>query len=166
METRDADTQLLNASLERVKHSGTPFQLITVGPVENLWERWERRTIGEADAIGQIAGLCEAGIFLSVKPGAPADNLAARALAAGCRTLVPASGCYPELIPEAYHSDCLYEFSATDLADRLQQTLRSNTDAVSFEEAKQILKPFDALTVCRGFDERLEELVNASRLSG
>lgn len=165
VETRDADVTLLNASLDRLSQSGTPFRLITVGPVESLWDRWERRTIGEADEIGHVIALFEASIFLSVKPGAPADNLAARALAAGCHTLVPASGCYPELIPEAYHSACLYESSATDLAARLQQALRSDATQISFEDARQILKPCDALTVCRSFDERLEELVNASRVT-
>ncbi len=165
VETRDADVTLLNRSLDALEQSGTAFRLITVGPVESLWDRWERRTIGEADEIGHMTGLFEAGIFLSVKAGAPSDNLAARALAAGCRVLVPASGCYPELIPEAYHSDCLFEFSTADLTQRLQQALRSDPEPVSFDEARQILKPFDALTVCRSFDERLEELVNASRVS-
>ncbi len=166
VETRDADVGLLNTALDRLADRGVAFRLVTIGPVEALWERWERRTVSETDEAGHIAGMYEASIFLSVKPSAHADHLATRALTAGCRALVPSSGCYPELIPEAHHASCLYEFTVDDLVFHLLALLRTDAAQVPPDEVRQMFRPYEALAACRAFDERLEELVTANRSVG
>lgn len=157
VETRDADSELLNDALERLMRRGEKFKLITIGPVEQLAEQFDRRTISEIEESAQLAGLLEAGIFLSVKRSAPSDYQAIRAMVAGCRPLLPAAGCYLDLVPGEHHAEFLYEVSAQELCQRLGTVLKQQAPMPP-TDFRALFRPYDALSACRLFDERLEQL--------
>src|SRR5579864_7115424 len=116
VETRDADVQLLNAALDLLHGPGREFKLITVGPVEMLSDDWQRKTVRETDEVGQVLGMLESRVLLSVKPAATSDYLCVRGALAGCRIVAPHTGTYPELIPEPMRETCLYEPDAPALS--------------------------------------------------
>ena len=60
----------------------------------------------------------ESGVVLSVKPDAASDYLVVRAIAAGCRPVLPDGGMYPEIIPSELQQSCLYEISPNGLTYR------------------------------------------------
>ena len=99
VDTRDANVRLLNAALATVNRRGEKFELITVGPVEELLPELPRTTLAEQDELAHVRAMLQSGVFISVKDGCPCDYRAVRAFAAGCWPVVPASGCYPELNP-------------------------------------------------------------------
>jgi hypothetical protein len=160
VETRDADMDLLNDALERLLRRGEKFKLITTGPVQQLAEQFDRRTVSEIDEPGQLIGLLESGIFLSVKRFAPGDYMAIRAMVAGCFPLLPSAGCYLEFLPGAMadQGNYLYELSAEELSRRLGEVLH-DAPQPPVAEFRQLFNPFDALAACRAFDERLQQAV-------
>jgi hypothetical protein len=162
VETRDVDIELLNDALERLVRRGEQFKLITTGPVEQLAEQFDRRTISEIDEEAQLIGLLESGIFLSAKRFAPSDYMAVRSMVAGCWPLLPAAGCYLELLPGDFdgQGQYLYELSAAELSHRLSSVLAGNPQA-PVAEFRQLFHAFDALGACRAFDERLQQIVES-----
>jgi hypothetical protein len=159
VETRDADIGLLNKALALLQERDESFRLITVGPADSLDDRGApRQALAEADDAAQGRGLCEAGVFLSVKPDAASDFLAVRALAAGCRPVFPASGFYGELLSAAMQRSCLYDFAPEPLADHLAESL-SPFQTERPGDHKRALASFDPAVACRQIDERFEELV-------
>jgi hypothetical protein len=164
VETRDAEMDLLNSAFRSVKKEGVDFSLITVGPVNQLGDEWNRRTISESDDLEHIRGLCESRIFLSVRPKSPFDLQFVRGLLAGCIPVVPDTGVYLELLPERLHSSYTYPASPDDLADRLLQMLETTLgipQATPAEGITDALRPLDALSACRMIDERLQQLAAA-----
>jgi hypothetical protein len=160
VDTRDVDAELLNAGLTGLADAGETFRLITVGPVKALSDQWPRRTIAENDDLAHVAGLCEAGVVLSVKPGAACDLQVIRGLLAGCRPVLPNVGVYPELLPGSLHKDCLYAQNA----DAMVEKLRGAMDTLFGwypPDFRQTLKHFEAIGATRAFDERLTNLVMA-----
>ncbi|MDB5353704.1 MAG: glycosyl transferase group 1 [Phycisphaerales bacterium] len=158
IETRDADMRLLNAALSMLSSRNINFRLITVGPVEDLSDQWPRRTISETDDLAHVAGLLEAGVVLSAKPGATCDHQIIRGLLAGCRPVLPDRGVYSELLPGSLHTQTLYPSSnAKGMADRLQEAMYS---AYSWHppDFRQTLSHFEAIAACKAFDERLAGL--------
>jgi hypothetical protein len=158
VETRDADVKLLNWALEMVHASGRKFRLITVGPVKQLSNEWERTTIREIDEPAQVLGMLESSILVSVKPKATSDYLCVRGMLAGCRPIVPNDGVYPELIPENLHATCLYRTDPAELAVKIAETLDAGGWTSAAPDWRKVFRPFDAISACRIIDERLEEL--------
>ncbi len=158
IDTRDADMPLLNEALATVARRGEPFDLITVGPVEELSANLPRRTLSETDDVGQIQAMYEAGIYLSAKPHTPCDLHAIRALTADCWPIVPKSGVYLDLIPKKLHSACLYDADADTLASRIQDHLYIEKPTDYAADVTKILKPFDAIAACKAIDQRLDEI--------
>lgn len=157
VETRDADVSLLNSALGMMDVRGYKFDLVTVGPVDGLSEDFERRALPEADERAHVQAMFESGVVLSVKPAAASDFPVIRAIAAGCRPVLPFGGVYPEIIPEPLHPVCLYDVEPDALATRLQVAL--TPEVVSRQdEIRKGLKPFDPIAACRAFDARIEEL--------
>jgi hypothetical protein len=159
VETRDADLRLLNSVFTLLQRRGEPFHLDTVGPVEGLIADLDRTAISESDEAGQCRAILSAGIFLSAKYGAPFDHLAVRALATGCWPLCPQLGVYSELLPEAMHIPCLYDYSPDRLAGCMQDVWHLEHDQGYEYALSDILRRFDPIVACRAIDERLEELV-------
>src|SRR5688500_9100138 len=119
VETRDADVHKLNAAFAMLKRRGELFDLITVGPVEELSEELKRVTLPESDNRAHVKAMLSCGLFVSGRVGAPADHHAVNALAAGCWPVVPRHGVYPELLPPALHESCLFDGSHEQLASRI-----------------------------------------------
>jgi hypothetical protein len=161
VETRGADVKLLNGALELLHGAGRHFKLITVGPVEQLSPQWERKTIREIDEPGQVLGMLEAGVQMSIRPAATSDYLFMRGMLAGCRAVAPDGGVYPELIPETLHSTSLYQPYPADIARKLSEALRANGLPVESTNWRRAFKPFDAIPACRLIDDRMDRLAQA-----
>src|SRR4051812_2683803 len=54
VDTRDANVKVLNAALQHINRRGEKFELITVGPVEELSPDQPRTTLPENDEIGHV----------------------------------------------------------------------------------------------------------------
>jgi hypothetical protein len=160
VETRDANMSLLNGALELLRRRVVPHTLVTVGPVDDLDPQAVRWTLSENDEVGQVRAMMESGVVLSARPEASSDYQVVRALVAGCRPVLPDGGTYPEILPEVLHRTCLYDVDAELLADRLQEALIPLTTPWRHEGFRQAFRSFDAMTACRLFDERIEQLVN------
>ncbi|MGB7156902.1 MAG: DUF3524 domain-containing protein [Tepidisphaeraceae bacterium] len=165
VETRDANMKLLNAALATLTRRKEKFELITVGPVEELDEQFPRNTLPENDEKAHVQAMMTCGVFISTRVDAPADAHAVRALAAGCWPIVPDAGVYPELIPDMLHSSCLYDGSASVLASRLQDIWHLEPPDGYDEQLAHILHRFDPVAACRAIDQRVEELA-AGKPSG
>ena len=163
-ETRDADVKLLNEGLAVARRRGVSFNAITVGPVDQLDPALPRWTVSEHDDVGQVRAMAESAVFLSAKPEAPFDYQLVRALIAGCRPVLPYSGAYPDLLPPALHVSTLYDSDPEGLADALEMALEatSATPPAPWPHADfhQTFKAYEAIAACRGFDERLEQMVS------
>jgi len=166
VETRDADVDLLNRSLDLLHRSGRTFRLITVGPVKELSPTWERKTIREIDEPAQVLGMMESTVLLSVKPTATSDYLCVRGMLAGCRPVVPDDGVYPELIPGSLHAATLYRNDPPDIARMLSDGLDFGGWASQMPDWRKVFRPFDAIAACRTIDERLEELADTGPVAG
>jgi hypothetical protein len=159
VETRDADVRLLNRALELLAASGQTFRLITVGPVKELANEWERKTIREIDEPAQVLGMLESNVLLSVKPTATSDYLCVRGMLAGCRPIAPADGVYPELFPKSLHASTLYQpGDPADLARKLSDAVEFGGWDAQAPDWRKVFRPFDAIAACRTIDEQLEEL--------
>src|SRR5438477_5292984 len=161
VETRDADVKLLNSALMTLKRRGQPFELITVGPVEELSPDFPRTTLPESDEVGAVRAMFGCSIFLSTRLNAPSDYRAVRALAAGCWAAVPSTGCYPELLPESIYNSALYDGSPEGLASRLEDIWHMDKPTGYEAELNEILHRYDPIKACRAIDERLEQLTSS-----
>lgn len=162
VETRDADVSFLNTALGLVDGRGQTFELLTVGPVEDLSQDWTRRAAPENDDVAHVRAMLEAGVVLSAKPTAASDFLVIRALAAGCRPVLPALGTYPEILPPELHDQCLYEVEPDRLATRLIEALSAPESWTPPAALQKSLKHFDPIAACRAMDERMDHLAQAA----
>jgi hypothetical protein len=163
VDTRDANVKVFNAALAAMNRRGEKFELITIGPVEELSPDQPRLTLSENDEIGHVKAMLRCGIFVSVKDGCPCDYRAIRALAAGCWPVLPNSGCYSELIPQKIHGHTLYDGSGMDLAHRIQDVWHLEQPQGYEDEQASILSQFDPMYACKAIDERLEQLVQSQQ---
>ena len=160
LETRDADLILLNEVLDRLLTMEVPLKLMTVGPVDAIDGRIDRTTISEYDEAGQIRAMLQSSVVLSAKPAAPSDYQVIRALAAGCRPILPRQGVYKEIIPEKLHTSCLYTLDAEDLTDRLALALGPAATPWRSSDVKSTFRDYDPVHQSRAIDDRIEQIVN------
>jgi hypothetical protein len=161
-DTRDANVSLLNDALMGLTRRAEKFSLVTVGPVDGLSDELPRRTISERDDAAQIRALHESAVLISARPGAASDYYAVRGLHAGCWPVFPNTGVYPELLPKALHSLCLYDGTAADrLVNQLQNVWWVEPPSGYQQELDDILAQFDGVQVCQAIDDRIEQLVVA-----
>src|SRR5439155_16974405 len=120
VETRDANVAVLNSALSQLARRGEKFELVTVGPVEELSETFRRTTLPENDELAHVKAMLGCGIFMSTKDNCPCDYRGVRALAAGCWPVVPQAGFYPEMIPQKMQPSAMYDGSPADLASKIQ----------------------------------------------
>jgi hypothetical protein len=158
VDTRDANMHALNNGLMTLRRRSEKFELITVGPVEELSQDLPRTTLPEYDEVAHIKAMLTCGIFLSTKSDCPCDHRAVQALASGCWPVVPESGVYPELIPHRLHAHTFYDGSASGLASRIQDTWHLELPEGYEDELAGILNQFDPIPACRAIDERMEQL--------
>ena len=161
VETRGAHLPLLNEALAILRGQMVPFGLVTVGPVDSLDPHVARTPVSEYDEVGQVRGMFASAAVVSAKPGAPCDHQVIRAMAAGCRPILPDAGVYPELVPATLHESCLYAVDPVVLADRMSVALAGDGPPWHPEAAEPTFRTFDAITQCRLIDERLDQIVAA-----
>jgi uncharacterized protein DUF3524 len=160
VETRDANMNLLNSAIGTVMRRGEKFQLITVGPVEQLNPDFPRITLPESDESAHIRGMLQSNLFISAKVNATSDHHAVRALLAGCWPLLPQTGVYRELLPDVLHSSCLYDNTSGALASRMQDAWHLERVEGYENDLVEILRRYDPIVACRAMDERLHELAS------
>lgn len=161
VETRDADPYVINRAMATLTRRGEEFELMTIGPVDDLSPDLPRRTIPELDEAGHVRAMLQSGIFISTRRGATADLHAVRALASGCWPLLPAGCAYAELLPQMLGSSCLYDGSADVLAGRLQDAWHLELPSGYEQDLSRILHRYDPNVACRLMDERIEQLCKA-----
>lgn len=164
VETRDANNRLLNSVMNLLRRRGEQFQLITVGPVEELSPDLPRITLPEADEAAHARGLLQSSIFLSTRFDAPCDQHAIRGLAAGCWPLCPQMGFYREILPDSMHSTCLHDGNVDHLASRLMDVWLLERPAGYEARLEELLKKYDPRTASSAIDDRLEQLVVAQAM--
>jgi hypothetical protein len=158
LDTREASGALLNTAFKTLDRRGEGYNLITVGPLDELAPDLPRRTLSERDEIGQIRALSEAGVIISAKAEATTDYHVVRALNMGCWPVVPASGVYPEIIPASIQGQCTFDGTPDGLVSRLQDTWHLERPTGFEKELLQILEKFDSINACRAMDDRIEEM--------
>jgi len=158
VETRDADVGLLNAAFEHLQKHRENFRFVTVGPAAEVAPSLPRLTLHERDDAAHARALIGAGVFVSVRPEAHHDAHGIRAMASHCWPVVPATGVYPEMIPEKLHSQCLYEPVPESLARRLISIWADDQSARLQSELAGWMHQFDAVAMCKRMDQRIEEL--------
>ncbi|MDB5297276.1 MAG: glycosyl transferase, group 1 [Phycisphaerales bacterium] len=161
VDTRDAHVPLLNAAVGVLRRKRVAFDLLTVGPTDALDPLVVRKAIPEHDDAAQLRGMFTAAAFLSVRPSAPCDYQALRALAAGCRPVLPSAGVYPELLPPALHAGGLYPVDPTSLADRIALAVGLDAPAWYPDDARPAQVPFDPVAQCKLIDDRLDAVAAA-----
>ena len=162
LETRDADVPVINEALEILTRRGEPYQLVTVGPVEELSPDLPRTTLPELDERAHVRAMLESGVFVSTKRGAPSDHHAIRALACGCWPLLPAGCAYGEMLPEILYASCLYDGTAELLAGRLQDVWHLAQPQGYERDLARILHRHDPVVACKQMDERFEQLAQSA----
>lgn len=168
VETRDANNRLLNNVMSLLRRRGEQFQLITVGPVEELAPDLPRTTLAENDEAAHARGLLQSSIFLSTRFDATCDHHAIRGMAAGCWPLLPQMGFYREILPESLHSPCLHDGNVDHLASRLMDVWLLERPAGYETRLAELLQKYDPDAATRAIDDRLDQLVvtQAMRESG
>jgi hypothetical protein len=165
VETRDANPELLNRALATLMRRGEQFKLVTIGNLDGVSDQFPRETLSENDDNAQLYAMLRAGVFMSVKMGAPFDHHCVRALAAGCYPMAPNVGVYRELLPEVLHPPCLYNGEPDQLAGRMQDVWHLERPTGYGDALGQILRQFDPVAACAAIDQRLEELVIAKAIT-
>ncbi len=158
IDTRDADTRLLAASLGALQRRAQTFELTTIGPVGDLPPDLPRTTIPELDDLGQYRALLRSGVYLSVKPNAYSDPRAVLAMSCGCRPVLPQTGVYPEMLPKSLHGSSLYEVAPDMLASRMQDVWFLERPDNYDDEIAKAVSNFDIVYATNAIDDRLEQL--------
>ena len=163
LETGDGNIELLNAALGMLFKLKHKINLFVCGPVDRLANGFPVQMIHETDIDGQINGLLKCSTFVSAKIAPTFDETAIRAMQLGCRPVLPHTGIYPEIVPHAFHSECLYDMSAESLSGHIHEALFTLA-MYSIDELTSKLGPFNAPTACHKFDERLDSVAAAHLL--
>ena len=162
VDTRDANVKLLNAALATVARRGEKFELVTVGPVEELSADLPRTTLPEIDEWAHVKAMLSSGLFISTKDGCPSDYRAIRACAAGCWPIVPGAGVYPEIIPQRIHGATMHDGSPSGLSSKIQDAWHLDPPTGYEDELADTLTQFDPMITCKAMDERLEQLAGVT----
>lgn len=158
LDMHEAHAALVNTAFRTLDRRGESYSLITAGPDEALLPDLSRRSIGERDDIGQIRAVHEAGVVLSATFDAMDDVHVIRGLSVGAWPVVPASGVYMEMIPEALHEACLYEPSVEGLVAKLQDVWHLDRPTGHQAIVQHLVQQRDSVVTCKAMDDRFAEL--------
>jgi glycosyltransferase involved in cell wall biosynthesis len=162
------------AALDAVDRRGAPFRLALLGenfqmvPKEFIAarERYGERIeqYGYVDSRADYLGWLRRGaIVISTAEQENFGLSVVEAIRCGCRPLLPNRLSYPELLPEAFHADCLYA-DRDDLARRLHALLsRPAAIAERREALAAAMGRYAWENVIDGFDAELDRLAAAPR---
>ena len=164
VDTRGADHAMLRRVFEALGNSGEPLNLTLIGRVGGLPDSLCPITLNEWDDARHVAALRTSGVFVSARQNAAADELAVRALAAGCLPIVPNAGVYPELLAEALHDRCVHNGTAESIVARVLDAWYLESPSGWDFHRDETLAPFDAIRACRVIDERLDRLAGEANV--
>ena len=156
-ETRDANMDILNEGLGLLRRKGVTFNAVTVGPVDSLDPEVPRYTAPERDEIGQARGMLESSIVVSQARGGvrlPGDRADRR---------LPPGVTGRRHLPGAAPTGAARLVSLLCGRRRPRRVARIRPrpvpPGVARRRLPQGLPAVDAIPACRGFDDRLEQLV-------
>lgn len=169
----DKQPQVFFAALEELVARGTDFRLIIAGEHvdPNAPEfvaartRWASRLLhwGYADSATDYHQLLQqADIVVSTAIQEFFGISILEAIACGCIPILPNRLNYPDLLPVAYHADCLYS-SFEELVTRLQHALYACNKLKAYDWAA-IADPYDWSVLAPQYDAALEGI--SIRVSG
>ncbi len=166
----DKQPETFFAALETLEARGVTFRLIVAGEHVDpnaaefvaARERWSQHIIHwgyAADPVRYSRLLWQADIVVSTAIQEFFGIGVIEALYAGCIPVLPRRLTYPELLPTAYHADCLYAADA-DLADRLHHVI-SRRDELRRRDWRAIAEPYDWSLIAPRYDEALNRLLTS-----
>jgi hypothetical protein len=158
VDARRGDHQVLRETLEAIARRRERIHLTVIGRLDGLPDSLRPTVLDERDHAAHADALTTTSVLLSARTDAAADDLVVRAMTTGCLPIVPNSGVYPDLLPEAFHERCLHDGTARSLVSLLLDAwylARPGGYEMHVEEA---VAPFDAINACKVIDERLEKL--------
>ncbi len=164
----DKQPQVFFDALEALEQRGAAFQLIVAGEHVDpnapefvaARERWAGRLLHwgyPADTATYRRLLHRADIVVSTAIQETLGIGIIEALACGCIPILPRRLSYPELLPAAYHADCLYD----DFDGLVQQLHRAllRRDELCRRAWPAIAAPYDWSQMAPRYDALLEEIV-------
>jgi hypothetical protein len=160
VDMRRADLSILDQALCQLDY-GTGWSLQCIGPHKQLSVNLPRAAVSERDEWAQIRALMSAGVYLSVQGAAMFDDVALRALWAGCRCVLPDAGCYPEIFTAAGDAISFHDGTAPSISSALRRLAENDDPFQAFVDPAPVLGRFEAIKVCRWIDERMERMVAA-----
>lgn len=161
VDARGDDQEAVATALADLHKKNEKMALGVIGRLKGLPESLKYTSIPERDDYAHLKALLNSSILLSTRENAASCELTIRALAMGRLPIVPCSGVYPELMPEALHSYCFHDGSAESVAEQLLNAWYTERPMGFDMHAEDVLTQFDALRACRVIDERLESLAAA-----
>lgn len=167
----DKDPASFFAAIFRLIDEGLDFRVILAGenfrnvPAEFLEaeERLGERLlhVGYAPAPLYVELLAQSDVVVSTALHEFFGVAVVEAIAAGAFPVLPRRLSYPELLPAAYHSYCLYE-GADDLVARLQWSLQELGESRRIARVLAIeMQRYGWATVASAYDKRLARLVGS-----
>ena len=101
-------------------------------------------------------------IFITAQDPAAFDPLALRAMAMGCIPVMPETGYFRELLPDALHKWCLFNGTADDLVSKIMDLWYLRRPAVARSELDRIFRRYSPITATGLVDQRLEQLAETA----
>ena len=161
VDARGGNHGVIAEALKAIEKRRERIRVSVIGKVKGVPES-KVTVLSDRDELGHARHLLDAGVLVSTRPGAPADDLAVRALSAGCHPVFPHTGVYPELLPEFMHSRCLHDGTPESLLDRLLDSWSLDHPAEGYGvHIEPMIERFDAIKACRNIDDRLSALAGA-----
>jgi hypothetical protein len=161
-DARGADCAMVLAALHSLLERGERIKLTVIGKLKGLPPALAAEMIDERNIAAHARALHLNSLLVSARPDAPCDDLTLQALAADCHAIVPATGVYPELLPEPLHELCMHDGTAESLAARIMDAWYTDRPRGLEFLRDEILSPFDAIHACKVIDERLDNLAGGA----
>jgi hypothetical protein len=159
IDAREADPTTVRDVVTKLQRRKEEMTIFTIGWVKGWPEAIACEILPERDEPRQADALLRCGIFVCLRQGAAGDDLAVRALAAGCYPVFPEAGLYPELVPDEMHKHCLHDGTVDSVVDRILDSWYLECPAGFDVHVQEVLARFDAIKACKAIDERLETVL-------
>lgn len=169
----DKNPEAFFETMIRLDEAGYDFRLVIVGETFRqaprvFGESWaclgaKVEQAGYVESRAEylaILGGCDVVVSTSIQENFGISVV--EAMASGCRPLLPNRLSYPELIPEAFHAECLYDSDA-DLRERLAELMRKKRDVRLDGLSASIVEQFSIERNVESFDAALADFVLSDR---
>lgn len=166
----DKQPQVFFAALEQLEARGIAFRLIVAGEhidprapeFAAARQRFGARALAwgyAPDPAGYARLLWQADLVVSTAAQEFFGIALLEALYCGCVPVLPRRLSYPELLPRAYHADCLYDRD-TDLADHMAAAI-ARLPALRAHDLRAVAAAFDWTHMAPCYDAAFEEVAHS-----